>query len=201
MDGSLRQLQKADTRRKIIRAAYLVFSEEGFHAPTSLIAKRAGVAHGTVFVHFPTLNDLLRCLISDFGDDLSLRLHTLSRHSATLQALLEEHLNVLQAYEGFYARLLSESDRLPPEARETFVCIQSTVAFHFSRVIERETDRGTVKRVPLHMLFNTWLALIHYYLLNRDLFASPGESVLKRYQETLVTTYLNLIGMPKEGTP
>jgi hypothetical protein len=107
--------------------------------------------------------------------------------------LLEEHLNVLEEYEAFYSRLISEINLLPDEAKSTFVLIQSTVAFHFSKVIEREIEKGAVKKLPVHMLFNTWLGLVHYYLLNKKFFSNPNESVLRRYKAVLLSTYLNLI--------
>ena len=41
-----------------------VFTEQGASAPTEEVARRAGVAIGTVFRHFPTKNDLLQRLTS-----------------------------------------------------------------------------------------------------------------------------------------
>ena len=49
-----------------------------------------------------------------------------------------------------------------------------------------------MRKLPIHLLFNTWLGLVHYYLMNADLFA-PGESVLSRYQDELVSHFLALI--------
>jgi len=120
-------------------------------------------------------------------------LHVLAKKSDSVENLLKEHLNVLKEYEAFYTRLISEKDRLPDEAKSIFAIIQSTVAFHFTGVIEREIEKGTVKKLPIHMLFNTWLGLVHYYLLNKDFFSNSNESVIKRYGTELLATYLNLI--------
>jgi hypothetical protein len=46
-------------------------------------------------------------------------------------------------------------------------------------------------------MFNTWVGLINYYLMNRDLFA-PGESVISRYGQRLVEHYMNLISRREE---
>ena len=195
---STRQIQKTNTRKKIIETAYRIFSEKGFSVATSVIAKEAGVSHGSIFVHFPTLNDLLVCLLSDFGDKMGASLHILTKKYDSIGSLLEEHLNVLEEYEAFYSRLISEINLLPNEAKNTFVMIQSTVAFHFSNIIECEIEKGTVKKLPTHMLFNTWLGLVHYYLLNKEFFSSPNESVLQRYKVVLLSTYLNLINPKSE---
>ncbi len=198
MQTSKRQIQKTNTRNKIIVTAYRVFSEKGFSVATSVIAKEAGVSHGSVFVHFPTLNDLLLCLLSDFGDKIGASLHILTKKCDSIKGLLEVHLNVLEEYEAFYSKLISEINLLPIEAKSTFVMIQSTVAFHFSNIIECEIEKGVVKKLPTHMLFNTWLGLIHYYLMNKDFFSSPDESVLRRYKAELISTYLNLINSKSE---
>ncbi|SHJ37402.1 TetR/AcrR family transcriptional regulator [Lutispora thermophila] len=193
MKVNTRKIQKLNTRKKIIETAYKVFSEKGFSVPSSIIAKEAGVSHGSIFAHFPTINDLLVSLLSDFGDKMGARLHVLAKKTDSVENLLKEHLKVLKEYETFYSRLISEINILPDEAKNTFAIIQSTVAFHFASVIECEIEKGTVKKLPIHMLFNTWLGLVHYYLLNKDFFSESNESVIERYSSELLSTYLNLI--------
>jgi len=198
MGSSIRQEQKQNTRKKIIDTAYRLFSERGFSVATSVIAKEAGVAHGSIFAHFPTLNDLLSSLLSDFGNRMGSSLHLLAKNCVGVEDFLEGHLDVLEEYEPFYTRFISEKNRLPDEAKAAFAAIQSTAAFHLSRVLEREAEKGTVKKLPIHLLFNTWLGLVHYYLLNREFFADPGESVIKRYRAELLSAYLDLIKRESE---
>jgi AcrR family transcriptional regulator len=57
---------RADARRnraRILEAAETVFTEQGLHAPTELVAAAAGVGIGTVFRHFPTKAALLEALL------------------------------------------------------------------------------------------------------------------------------------------
>jgi len=124
-------------------------------------------------------------------------LHVLAAKCDSVENLLTGHLNVLEQYEAFYTRLISEISKLPDEAQNTLAIIQSTVAFHFSSVIEREIGKGTVKNLPIHILFNTWLGLIHYYLLNKKFFADSNQSIIRRYRAELLSAYLHLI--KKEG--
>jgi hypothetical protein len=59
-------------------------------------------------------------------------------------------------------------------------------------VLEHDINAGKIKNIPFHMLFNTWIGLVHYYLLNCDLFA-PGTSVLKKKKKALIECYMALI--------
>ena len=59
---------RADAQRnraRILAAAEEVFTERGASASTEKVARRAGVAIGTVFRHFPTKNDLLAAIMKD----------------------------------------------------------------------------------------------------------------------------------------
>lgn len=54
----------SERQREIFFAAASLFAEKGFHATTTQeIAKRAGVAEGTIFRYFPSKRDLLMGLI------------------------------------------------------------------------------------------------------------------------------------------
>jgi AcrR family transcriptional regulator len=57
---------RADAQRnrvRILDAAEVVFAEFGPRASTEEVARRAGVAIGTVFRHFPTKDDLLAAIM------------------------------------------------------------------------------------------------------------------------------------------
>ncbi|MCL2550367.1 MAG: TetR/AcrR family transcriptional regulator [Methanimicrococcus sp.] len=187
-----RQLQKAQTRERIIAAALKVYSEQGFSAPTAAIADEANVSHGSIFVHFPTVESLWLCLLENFSQDINAEFNSLSEYGNDIERLLERHIDVLIKHEDFYKRLVKEAVYLPEEEKNTFIAIQSMVSIHLLQALEREISRKVVKNVPPHMLFNTWLGLIHYYLLNGDLFA-PQDSVLKRYKSALIECFLSLI--------
>jgi AcrR family transcriptional regulator len=187
-----RKQQKAQTREKIIAAAIKVYSEKGFSTPTTVIADEAQISHGSIFVHFPTVESLLLCLLDDFSQDIKNELHSLSEYGHDITRLLDMHIDTLIKHEDFYKRLVTEAVYLPDEAKNTFITIQSTLSIHFLQVLELEINKGKIKNIPFHMLFNTWLGLVHYYLLNGEMFA-PRESVLTRYKDTLIECFVSLI--------
>lgn len=197
MITSQRQKKKLETRKLLIDTALDEFAKAGLiNTRTSDIAAAANVSHGTVFAHFPTREILLNEVIEEFGIGITSRLHELVNINSGMKEVLRAHLKGIRENEIFYTRLVSEGHLLNESARNSWIMIQSSISFHIIQVAEKEIKAGTIRDMPVNMLFNTWVGLIHYYLVNRDLFA-PGESVLERHSNGLVEHYMNLISIKK----
>jgi len=81
---------RADARRnraRILAAAEDVFAERGASASTEEVARRAGVAIGTVFRHFPTKDDLLRAIMKDLLERLTAQVNQLAADGDPAAAL------------------------------------------------------------------------------------------------------------------
>ena len=188
-----RQKQKSLTRKHLIEVATKQFGENGIIATRTVdIAKTANVSHGTVFAHFPTQEELVIAVIEEFGVRITKRLHELVDIDSSLPEVLQAHLNGLIEFEPFYTRLIIERRLLPESVCNTYIMIQSTISFHISIAAEKEIEQGIIRKLPMHLIYNTWIGIIHYYLTNGDLF-SPNESVLKQYSNELLHHYLSLI--------
>ena len=193
-----RQEQKEKTRNYIIDVALNQFAKDGLTTTrTSDIANAANLSHGSIFAHFPTREGLLDEVIEEFGTRVTNRLHELVEENCGMRELLWAHLRGIEEYEAFYTRLISEASLLHESARNTLIGIQSAISFHLIEVAEREMESSKIIKMPLNLMFNTWVGLINYYLMNRDLFA-PGESVISRYGQRLVEHYMNLISRREE---
>ena len=188
-----RENQKASTRRKLLETATGLFAERGILATKTLdIARAAEVSHGTVFAHFPTRADLVSEVISQVAGKVIRRVHDIVERGAPVREVLAGRLEGLAEFEAFYARLVIEGPLLPSDARNTLIGIQSVISFHLAEAAEPEMEAGRMRRMPIHLLFNTWIGLVHHYVANRDLFA-PGKSVLLHRGEELLNHYLGLI--------
>jgi len=188
-----RQQQKNLTRKHLLEIAIKQFGETGILATrTADIAKHANVSHGTVFAHFSTQEDLLTAAVEEFGSQITQRLHELIDTNSSLSKILDAHITGLIEFEPFYTRLIIERRLLPANVTNTYVMIQSTISFHIGIAAQKELDQGIVRKLPVHLLYNTWIGLIHYYITNGDLFCSSG-SVLKRYRHELLQHYIDLI--------
>jgi AcrR family transcriptional regulator len=81
---------RADAQRnraRILAAASQVFAELGPSASTEEVARRAGVAIGTVFRHFPTKDDLLRAIMKDLLQRLTAQVSQLAADGDPATAL------------------------------------------------------------------------------------------------------------------
>lgn len=179
-----RTVQKEQTRHHLLNMAYGAFAEKGFLATKTLdIATAAGVSHGTLFIHFPTKEELLIKTIDKFGLSVGKRLEELMRDKGSAREVLAAHLETIEEYEAFYAKLVIEGPLLPTSVRSRVFMIQSGVAHYLEKTIQKSN-------VPIHFLLNSWLGLIHYYLANRDLLA-PEESVIAKCREDLLKHFTN----------
>lgn len=188
----MREAQKERTRAAIVRAAAELFAADGIAATsTAAIASKARVSHGAVFVHFKTRDDLLLAVIGALGEEVAAEMP--SREDArTLREVLEGHLRAIENREALVARLVAEAAVLPDASRAALAAIQNGVSWRMQAAAVRERAAGRLRPIAQHLLFNTWIALIHHYLVNRDLFA-PRRSVVRAKGRELVDHFLSLV--------
>jgi AcrR family transcriptional regulator len=71
-------------RNAILQAAVHEIAKVGLGAPTAKIAKRAGVAAGTLFIYFPNKEDLLNALYIELKREVSARINANCPHQDSL---------------------------------------------------------------------------------------------------------------------
>lgn len=154
------------THQRLIRAALELFSSRGYHdTTTAQIAKKAGVAEGTIYRHFPSkqqlLNELYRAAlrwaakaIEDSGGTALPR----ARLAQVAQALVEGavrdpavvKLGLLERYDP----LLDDESR--KTAREFRLGLE--------RVIAQGKAEGAVRAGAVEVWAGAWLAIVGYAL-------------------------------------
>ncbi len=113
----------ARNRESLLAAAEEVFAERGVEASVADIARRAGVAKGTVFRHFASKDDLIASLVCEHLVTLTDAVHRLSDAGDPGAALLEfltiaadqrrQHdLTYLQTYSASDARVIAIRDEV-----------------------------------------------------------------------------------------
>src|SRR5215467_13328970 len=74
-----------EKRSAILQAAVHEIAEAGLGAPTARIARRAGIAEGTLFTYFATKEELLNQLYLELKVEVYKRLNTGFPHKANLE--------------------------------------------------------------------------------------------------------------------
>ena len=193
MQAATRQEQKAATRDRLVNAAMALFARKGIvQTTTADIAKSIRMSHGVVFLHFPKRDDLVIAVIDEFGRRLGVEFRQALEQDLGLRAVLRAHLRVLAEFEPFYARLVTEAPLLPPKVRSTLLMLHAAVSQRLFLALERERKAGRARRLERPLLFNTWIGLVHHYLVNRDLFAT-GDSVISEHGDALVQHLMTLV--------
>lgn len=148
-----------DKQRNILVAATEMFAEKGFAATsTNEIAKKAGVAEGTIFRHYKTKKELLLSIVSPMmvkmigpiiikdlnkvlDQDFERFEDFLRAMIKNRQAFLEKNLKVLQIF-------LQEVP-FHDELREQFIeHVGKKVLIRFIQIIEHYQGKGQISYMP-----------------------------------------------------
>jgi AcrR family transcriptional regulator len=122
--------QRADALRNrgaLLEAAAEAFAAQGIDAPAEEIARRAGVAKGTLFRHFPTKRDLVAAILTDRLLALCELIEEIASERegglAAVAELMTRGAEMLAADRSFFdaATRESDGDEEPAAARERLV--------------------------------------------------------------------------------
>jgi len=185
--------KKQRTREAILRAAAAEFAELGLaRGTTAGVARRADLAHGTVFLHFKTREALIEAVFESKARELAALLNDRCERAQDLREVMRSQIQVLAEYELIYTVLLREGAAVSEVLRATLLGLHSTMAAHLAAAAFRDRVRGRLRQMPLPLLVNGWLGLLHQYLGQREL-VSPGRSVLAARGPDLMEHYLGLV--------
>ncbi len=79
------RVRSPEKRSAILRAAVHEIAQAGLAAPTAKIARRAGVAAGTLFTYFANKEELLNELYIELKGEVSIRINANFPHSGSLE--------------------------------------------------------------------------------------------------------------------
>lgn len=188
-----RQLQKQFTREKIISAAKQIFIEKGIiTTATSQIAAAAGIAHGTLFLHFPNKDllviELLDVELSKFSESIK----ELIIETSDIEKVLDKYLNLIQAEEGFFSSLARELPNYNSELRRKILFRESLIREHFHQVIEQGIANQLYPEIDIPSVLNFLFGTINYYLSLKSSFVQNG-SVIEKFHKQMINTFIKLL--------
>lgn len=167
--ATTRAAQKLETRGRILAAARAHFEAHGFEgANVRAIAEAAGVAAGTVLLHFADKRDLLHAALFD---DLAATLA--AAVAAPRRGRLELRLHrVLEPVFAYYAQrptlsraLLRESLLADPPWQQRFAAQAGELHAHVVRSFEEARARGEIAADGDAALFGVAFLSFYYFAL------------------------------------
>lgn len=175
-----------DKQRRVVEAALEVFAEKGFAAAsTSEIAKRAGVAEGTIFRHYKTKKDLLigvvapffvrtiaPALMKDVFDVVEAEHPTFE---AFVRALYQNRIDFVRKHER-RVRVVAQELPFHPEVRALVEqVVVSEVMPRLIRVVTRFQERGEIVAVDPTSVVRVVMSTLFSYLVLRFVLAPHRE--------------------------
>lgn len=178
--------QLTEKQRKIIIAAIEYFSEKGYAGTsTSEIAKKAGVAEGTIFRHYKTKKDLLMSIVTpvmskliapfvmrDLNKVLDQRYES---YEDFLRAMIYNRRDFLHNHFPILKIMLQEIP-FQPELREQFMeHIAGKIFARFDALAKYYQEKGQIIEVPTQSIIRFSASTILGYLLARYIIAPEAN--------------------------
>ncbi|MBN3554745.1 TetR/AcrR family transcriptional regulator [Fictibacillus nanhaiensis] len=177
----------SDKQRKILEAAIDTFSEKGFAASsTSEIAKKAGVAEGTIFRHFKTKKELLLAIVTPTVAKFVAPFFIKSFAKEVFESEYEHYedfIRVIAKNRLEFVRkqfpvlkIFIQEIAFHDELREPFQKLFTEHVYQkFKKIIEHFQEKGEIVSLPPETIMRMTASSIIGYILPRFLLFSDKE--------------------------
>lgn len=164
-----RDTQREETRARILEVARAHFEREGFEASNvRAIAAEAGVAAGTVLLHFTDKRDLLHAaLFADLAATIERALapRPSGRLETRLRAVASPFFDYYAARPKLSKTLLREALLADSPWRERFTSQVSRVHAHVVELVHSAATRGEIAKDTNGALFGAAFFSFYYFAL------------------------------------
>lgn len=207
-DALLNDDELTEKQKKIILAAIESFSEKGYAATsTSEIAKKAGVAEGTIFRHYKTKKDLLLGIVAPMlsrmiapiviKDLYKVLDHEYENFEDFLRAMIKNRIIFIKNNMPLFKILIQEIP-FHPELKEQFKeNIAKKVIARYYKLVEYYQQKGQIIKIPPYSVIRMTLSVLFGFILTRYLLLP--EAGWNDEQEIELTMHFIMHGLtPKD---
>jgi AcrR family transcriptional regulator len=176
----LRDRFRSETQAAVLAAAEEVFAETGLAAAMGAIARRAGVAVGTLYNHFADRETLLSALLDlrrrELLEEVDARLREVSRASFVdqLVALVSALFSHLDSHRGLVMVLAAE-ERVGQGARSHDLARE--LYARIDKLIQRGVKEGVLREQGSDLFAASLLGLVRGMIL-RERYGAPSTPML-----------------------
>ncbi|MTW87587.1 TetR family transcriptional regulator [Virgibacillus dakarensis] len=174
MTEALRQTEKMTSKQiKILEAAIELIAEKGYSATsTSEIAKRAGVAEGTIFRHYRTKKDLLLSIVNPVIINL---MAPVFAEKLVDQVFHESHTS----FEDFLYLFIKNRFEFVQSNVPLIKIVVQELAFH-------PEIQAAYKKVSLEKVFPAINQTLNLYKEKNQLKNIPNDSIMRMIAPTVI---------------
>jgi AcrR family transcriptional regulator len=208
----LTKLGLAEKEQKILEAAIDVFSQRGFSgATTNEIAKKAGVAEGTIFRYFKTKKDILRGILIQMLNMASepiilegiskILLNTENKDlREVLKAFVKDRLELMESLFPMIKIIITEA-LYHEDIREAFFDNIISKAFEIFKIFyQRMVERGLIREnVSVLTMGRSLIANIVFFVIYKQFFADKfNQQDMDKELDAVIDIIMN--GISKNPT-
>jgi TetR/AcrR family transcriptional regulator, fatty acid metabolism regulator protein len=196
------KVKSTDKYERILEAAITVFAEQGFHQATiSQIARKAGVADGTIYLYFKNKDDIM----VNFFDQRTKRAFSRFREAVEragdagekLMVLIRTHLQEFQLNRDMAVVYQAETHRNNRSCEAQIREMSKMYLDIVSEIVEQGQQEGLVRK-------DLYLGLVKRFIIGavdeviNTWLHSSTEYDLSSMAEPLVDLFLRGVGHPEE---
>lgn len=176
--NSIRQENKLKTRIKIVKIAEQMFMQSYFLANTVDIAKKCGIAHGTIFFHFKSRDELVYEVVKSLILKITDQLYDAVDTAENLNEFLSTHLKIIKKEWPLYKALVIGYSCFSPEIKKEVIGLLSGINIHLIDAFKK----WGVKGLPRTVL---WQGALVYLSMFGDFMFDQKKISPKFYQELI----------------
>ena len=199
---SQRQRRKGARPQELLQAALLLFDQKGFAATRiDEVAQKAGVSKGTLYLYYPSKEDLFKAVVRQ---NLSSLIEEGQQLAASFDGSSAELLRCLMqtwwervgntAVAGIHKIVLAEVRNFPELAQ--FYTDEVITPAHrlFTGALQRGVNSGEFRELPLHEVAHALIAPLIFMALQRHSFGCcPVRGGVDVDPSLMLQTHLDLV--------
>jgi TetR/AcrR family transcriptional regulator len=201
MPTTTRQRRKEARPQELLDAALALFGEKGFAATRSEeVAARAGVSKGTLYLYYPSKEDLLKAVIRENLSNLIAEgADTLESHEGSTGDLLKYLVGTWWERVGntpasaIHKIMLSEVRNFPEIAEFYMREVMGPAQALFARTIQRGIDRGEFRAVPLKEMTVVMFAPMMFLCLHKHSLGACNLQSEPPDPATVLATHIDVV--------
>jgi AcrR family transcriptional regulator len=196
-----RQRRKETRPQELLDAALELFVEKGFAATRSEeVAMRAGVSKGTLYLYYPSKEELFKAVVrNNLSNLIAEGVELAQGYEGSSSALLLELINIWwermnnTPAAGIHKIVLSEVRNFPDLAQFYADEVIVPADLLFSSAVQRGIDSGEFRELPAHEVAHALMAPVIFLALHQHSFGACPVQGAEMDPSAVLRTQLDLV--------